>query len=48
MRSIIYIINPPTVSKIKIRAQLPARKAYSPEGGVEFTLDSEWNIGMVE
>ena len=28
--------------------QLPARRAYSSERGVEFTLDSKWNNGMME
>jgi len=31
-----------------ISPQLPARRAYSAERGVEFILDSQWNIGMVE
>ena len=31
-----------------ISPQLPARRAYSSERGVEFTIDSEWNIGMLE
>jgi hypothetical protein len=31
-----------------ISPQLPARRAYSSERGVEFTLDSKWNDGMME
>jgi hypothetical protein len=31
-----------------ISPQLPARRAYSSERGVKFTLNSEWNDGMVE
>jgi len=31
-----------------ISPQLPARRAYSSERGVKFTLESQWNNGMME
>ena len=51
------MIDIPGMGLLKIRVQLPARRAYSPEGGpgFDFTpegccfpLSTEWNNGMVE